>query len=148
MKLYFSILASAILLSTITIKAGNTNKINEYVQVSISTDKKIFKADTFGEIIIKFQPKDGIHINLDPPFSINLDSTAVIKASGKPFFKKDNKTQYLDVSKPVKQKFSIPKNIKPGEHKIKGMLIYFYCSNAEGWCSRFKQPFELDIRIK
>ncbi len=148
MKCYFSILISTILLSTITVKSGNNNKINEYVQVDILTDKKIFKAGTFGEIIIKFKPKNGIHINLDPPISINLDSQASVRASGKSFFKKEDETEYLDVSKPVKQKFFIPRNITSGKHKIKGMLTYFYCSNTEGWCSRFKQPFELDIRIK
>lgn len=101
-----------------------------------------------GELSITFKPKKGIHINLDPPLSIKFDSTDVITTLGKPVIPKAKKDNYVDIDKSVKQRFTLSNKMKSASVVLKGILSYFYCSGTDGWCSRFKQPFEFTISIK
>lgn len=118
---------------------------NEYVKTFISLDTKEIKAGGNGNINISFKPENGIYINIEPEVEVTLDNKfavidTIITLSGK------NK-DYLDLKKPVKANFKISNNLKEGTYQLKGSLIYFYCSEKEGWCSRYKQPFNLNLKI-
>lgn len=118
---------------------------NEYVQVYYSIKPDKIKPGREAEILFLFTLKEGIHINLDPPVEIELDNKIVHKSQLE--IPKGKNKEYLNTQKPIKQKIKINRNLKPGKYKIKGNLIYYYCSDEEGWCSRFKQPIELNITI-
>lgn len=148
MKTFIYLTITVILLSNNSLLAGDAKKTNEYVKVEITLKQKEFKAGTTGEILVNFKPKDEIHINLDPPISVSFDSGTAISTTGKPVTTKGVKSEYLDVSKPVSQKFTLSKRMKSGTHALKGTLTYFYCSGNDGWCSRFKEPFEFTIKVK
>jgi len=142
-----SILICSFILSC-SLLAGDASKVNEYVKVDIKVKQKYMKPGETGELKITFKPKSGIHINLDPPLSIKIDSTADVRSSGKFDIPKSTKKGYFDITKTAKQQFTLSRKITSGTVLLKGMLSYFYCSDTDGWCSRFKQPFEFTISIK
>ncbi|MFI5253637.1 MAG: hypothetical protein ACHQQQ_14540 [Bacteroidota bacterium] len=113
----------------------------------IQSKEKTVKAGSTASILISLNPKKGIHINLQTPTSIKFDSSEIVKAAGDLVLPKNANDNYLDISKNIVQKIAISKNAKPGTTTIKGNFTYFYCSDEEGWCSKFKQPFEVVLTI-
>ena len=126
---------------------GRTTSDNKYVQVSFSLRERQLRAGSNGLLLINLQPKKGIHVNLEPPPSVTFDTTDVLSAAGKLDVPKSEKTKFLDGSRAMKQPFTLSRKLKPGPVTLTGSLTYFYCSDAEGWCSRFKQPVELTINV-
>lgn len=126
-------------------KTGGDKNENEYVDVTITLKPNEVKSGGKAQLLVTFKPQKGIHINLDPPIEFEFEKELVI--NGKVKISKMKKDNYLDTEKPLIQNLSIKKNLSPGTHTIKGKLIYFYCSDAEGWCSRFSQPINLNITI-
>lgn len=119
---------------------------NEYVQVNYLIKPSILKPGDEAKLIINFQPTKGILINLKPPITLEIDNkVATLKNIELP---KSKSGEYLDHNKPVTQTIKLNKNLKPGKVKIKGNLTYFYCSEKEGWCTKTKQPIELNITVK
>ena len=127
--------------------AGDKPRTNEYVTVKFALQQNKLKPGTMGELVISFKPRDGIHINLDPPISIKFDTSDAITSIEKPILPAPTKEKYFDTARPIKQRFTVSKKIKPGIMTLKGTLSYFYCSGTDGWCSRFKQPFEISVTI-
>jgi hypothetical protein len=127
---------------------GETPKKNEYVDIQIKIKQNEFKPGSTGELEIRFKTKEGIHINFEPPISLKFDSTALLYKVEKLNVPRKPKQEYLNTAQPLIQKFTLAKNISTGTSIIKGTLTYFYCSGSDGWCSRFKYPFEVPIKIK
>ncbi|MDI6765782.1 MAG: hypothetical protein QME52_03035 [Bacteroidota bacterium] len=137
-----------VILSTIsTINAIEPEKENKDVKVEFSLKQKTVNAGATGELLITFKTKKDIHINLDPPMKVKLDSTDVIATVGKLILPKTGKSEYLDISKPVKLQFGISKKAKPGTIRLRGLLTYFYCSGTDGLCSRVKQPIDISLIV-
>ena len=147
MKSSTLIIIISLLTFNLTLIAGESPKINEFVKCEISVKQKSMKAGATGELLISLKPKDGIHINLDPPLTLKLDSSVAYSLVGKPIFSKTNKSEYIDIAKPIKQSFTLSKKIKPGLVQLKGTLSYFYCSGSDGWCARFKQPIDISVKV-
>ncbi|MDP2209261.1 MAG: hypothetical protein Q8K98_10910 [Bacteroidota bacterium] len=119
---------------------------NEYVQVYTSVKPATIKAGGNAEILFTFATQEGIHINLDPPIEVEIDKK--FAALSKLDVPKAKGSEYLNLKKPVKQSFTLNKKLKPGKHQLKGTLTYFYCSDEEGWCSRFQQTIQLNIVVE
>ena len=103
------IIIISLLTFNLTLIAGESPKINEFVKCEISVKQKSMKAGATGELLISLKPKDGIHINLDPPLTLKLDSSVAYLLVGKPIFSKTNKSEYIDIAKPIKQSFTLSK---------------------------------------
>jgi len=131
--------------SFVSFPQTNGDKYNDDVDVTVSLKKLEIKSGGTAQLIINFKPKKGIHINLDPPIEIELEKNFASK--GKTEIPKMKKESYLNTEKPLKQNITLKKNITPGAHTLKGKLNYFYCSDSEGWCSRFTQDFQLNIKV-
>ncbi len=129
----------------IVVRAQTPLQSNEHVKFSISLKEKSLRPGATGNLLVRLQPKRGIHINLKPPISIAIDSSAIIARAGTPDIPKAD--TFLNSSKPIKQPFTLTKNAKRGAAVLKGTITYFYCSDADGWCSRFKQPFEVMVKV-
>jgi hypothetical protein len=126
--------------------AGNPSPAtNLHVKYSAEIKQQRVKAGSTIDLLIKLQPEKGIHINLEPPLSLALDSSTTTTVKGKLSIPAANK--FLDASKPLKQSIVLSSSVKPGKQTIKGILTYYYCSDAEGWCSKFKQPVELTLNV-
>ncbi len=135
------------LLMLISVGGKSKSVENKHVQYEIKLLEQSLKAGATGTLQILLTPKKGIHINLDPPMNLKIDSSSTITKVEKLNVPKDNKNGYLDAAKPVTVKFTVSKNAKPGSLNLKGLFTYFYCSDAEGWCNRFKQTVDLNVNI-
>jgi len=141
--LIISIIAG--LLSTTSI-AGNVRLTNnKYVTVNVDIKGNKLKAGSSIEMLISLKPVDGIHINLKPAIELTLDSLSSAALSGT--MKIPKGPEYLDTSSPITQRILLAKKVKPGNVALKGMLTYYYCSDKEGWCSKFKQPIEITLTV-
>ncbi len=150
MKYPLNILLTLFLISLTSLTFGSEKSkpvLNKHVQFKVSIVEKAIKPGSAGTIQISLTPVKGIHINLDPPMSLKLDSTASITKVDELITHKNDANGYLDFSKPITVKFSVAKNTKPGKLSLKGIFIYFFCSDAEGWCNRYKQPIDLIANI-
>jgi hypothetical protein len=122
---------------------------NEFVSVDIRLEQTTGKAGGHGRIVISLKPKKGIHVNAAPAIDLRLDKGGAGELLGKLEYStvKHDTGQYIDPSKPIKQSFTIAGSLKPGAVSVKGTFTFFYCSDAEGWCSRLKQPIDLKLTI-
>ena len=128
---------------------GKNPRTNEYVGATWAVERTRLAAGSSGRLRFTLRPKKDIHINLRPPLSVSLEGDSSITLTGDPKLssvKKDT-SEYLDASKPVLQAFTLSRNARPGSARITGTLTYFYCSDSEGWCSRFRQPFEAKVTV-
>jgi hypothetical protein len=100
-----------------------------------------------GEIILYLTPNEGIHINTDPAIEFELEKQSSVHFLGTTSLPTNAKTGFLNAGQPIKYSFTLDKNISIGKHSIKGIVRYFFCSDAEGWCNRFVQPIELRFTV-
>jgi len=132
-----------ILLAIPTERVTFTN--NKHVTVEIKAPEKISLTKE-NELAFFLNPVKGIHINTTPTFELILEKNSQFEIVGKPRFAKDEKS-YLDIDKPVEFSIKAKSGTKSGKQSLKGKLNYFYCSDAEGWCNRFSQPFEVSVDV-
>ncbi len=145
MKYILALFASFALLTWIATAFSEKPNVNASVGCEASMKQKSLKAGATGQILVLLQPKKGIHINLDQPIQIKMDSSEVIASVGKPEIPMID-TLY-DASKPIRLPVIISKNARPGKFTLRGTVVYFYCSETEGWCSRFKQPIDIPCTV-
>ena len=120
---------------------------NKFVSYHVTANQSSFKTGSKGTLLFDLQPQKGIHINIQPAPSFSIDTTSGFTSAGNLEIIKDSSTGFLSKQKPIKQSFLVPHNTKTGKATVRGVLTYYYCSDAEGWCSRFKQPVELTIEV-
>ncbi len=118
---------------------------NEYIKIELRQPEKISIA-TSGEIAFVFEPVTGIHINTTPLFELKVEKDSPFEVVGKARFQKNEK-EYLDLKKPLEFSIKAKKGTKTGFQNLKGKLNYFYCSDKEGWCSRFSQVIDVAIEV-
>lgn len=127
--------------------AEKTIKNND-VRFSISLKEKSIKPGENGTLRIILKPREGIHINLNPPMSVQIDSNRTFALSGPINAPKNSSNAgYYNAGKPIEQQFTVTATARPGKITLTGVFSYFYCSDAQGWCSKFKQPFDVAVTI-
>src|SRR5258707_2539731 len=141
------IAAILVLVSSFSLIAGGIPSLtaNEHVKYEVAMKEQSLKASSTGTLLISLHPKKGVHISLKPQINITIDSSydvAKIVLLTIP-----GSDTILNVSKPIRLPVTLSDRVKPGKIAIKGTIIYYYCSEVEGWCSRFKQPFEFAINV-
>lgn len=146
MKFSLCLILSTLIASYYVSTGDKSVSENEHVKCDIVLKQKELRAGELGYFLILFKPKKGIRITTDPPFQVSLDTTQQFFSLGKAEFSQDA-NGYLNSEKAVRQSFTITRMTKPGSYALKGTLIYYYCSDGEGWCSRFIQPIELKLMI-
>jgi hypothetical protein len=143
------ILLTVLCLSTASwLLAGDrTSSNNKYVSCKVSVENEIVRAGATTSLLISFTPQKGISVNSRPPLDVSFDSTSVITKVDSLILPKSTKEDRLDTSKPVRVPFQLSKELQAGKFKLSGTLTYYYCSAAEGWCSKFQQPFTVVLTI-
>lgn len=137
---------SILFLLCVIIPVMQSPAVNEHVKMEISMQTTV-SARTSVAVSFHLTPNEGIHINTSPAIEFIPAKDSPYELSGKPQYKKDEK-DYLDFTKPVIVTLKAKNNSIAGKTVIKGKLNYFYCSDTEGWCSRFSQPVEMTVEIK
>ena len=120
---------------------------NAHVRFEIRLASVTLQPGTTGEIALTLTPNEGIHINTDPAPEFEFEKNSFVHPVGITSLPKNEKTGYLDATQPVKYSFALGKNVPNRKYVLKGTVRYFFCSDAEGWCNRFVQPFELRYTV-
>lgn len=148
MKIITGIIGIAILILSNQADKNKASSENEHVSAKITLKNQIIASGDSGEIAIEFNPKEGYFINSVPILSIKLDSNDIIASTGKIKIPAGKKPEYVDTSQPVKLPIIYRKDIKKGKYPLIGTLTYFYCSQQDGWCAKYKQTFTLKVTVK
>lgn len=125
---------------------GQTNT-NPNVAVEIRLSRKEFKPGDKGELAVKLIPAAGFHVNANPAVEVRLSDTGDLILRGEPSQTIEKKSGYLSSRTPVRQPIAIPVTASRGRHTLKGTVTYFYCSDAEGWCQRYRQPVTISFSV-
>lgn len=106
---------------------------NSYVRAEIAPKPARLKAGSSGEIRIVLAPAKGIHINLNPPIEVKLDSSALQMVSvGKLDIPTQSAAPYLDPSKPIRLAFTVAENHAAGHHFPQGHARLFLLLGRRG----------------
>ena len=117
------------------------------VQCEIQLAASELKAGGTGELVVRFTPEEGIHINTDPTMEFEFEKGSSAHFKAITAMPKAPKTGYLDATRPVRCSFTLDKKLRKGTHTLKGNIHYYFCSDIEGWCNRSTQPFELKFTV-
>ena len=120
---------------------------NPNVKVWAHLSRQMFKPGETGEITITLSAAEGYHINANPAVEVKLDDPRLVILKGVPTQAIDKSTGYLSSRSPVRQIFYVPSTTSAGFHVLKGTVTYFYCSDSEGWCRRYRQPISLSFTL-
>src|SRR5579862_7946705 len=114
----------------------STRKANDNVIFSVSAKEHFARPNGKLTLLFHLLPKDGYHINIEnkPAMVVKLDSPSVAKLIGAPIVSALPKTVFLDDSKPASQVITLADSLSAGTITLHGTLMYYYCSEKEGWC--------------
>lgn len=129
--------------------------LNEYIQISVKVEKDSLKAGAQGRLLFSLKPKTGFHVNIEPPISLDLADNKSFSLLAQKFTPDSTIKQLttkdgykiFNPSSPVVFDFKIAKSAKPGKYSVQAKLTYYYCSDAEGWCSFTTEAFPVTITI-
>ncbi len=144
----FAIPAIALILLCSAFAPGDDAQTsNPDVKVWAHLSRQTYKPGETGEITITLSPAEGYHINANPAVEIALDKSAAVILKGEPSQVIDRANGYLSSRSPVRQTFYVPSSTAAGSHLVKGTVTYFYCSDSEGWCRRYRQPVSFTFTL-
>jgi hypothetical protein len=103
-------------------------------------------------VAVTFTPQEpDVRVNQDPPPRLTLDPEQGVLEYRPPVKPKERAShdreppRYLEPAIP----YAFPVTVKPGapagQHRVKGSVVYFYCSKTAGWCR--KGTGEVDVPV-
>jgi hypothetical protein len=124
----------------------------EHVRVAASFEAPAKRGGN-GAVVVTLSPKEpGIHVNEQPAPRLKLDGETVLvdKQAPRPksslTFDPDTAT-YLDPEIPVRFPVAFAPKAPKGSQHVSATVIYFYCSQTEGWCRRGVTPVEVGVNV-
>jgi hypothetical protein len=118
------------------------------VGVAVTASRDTLAPGAASEILFTLTPKKGLHVNGVPPMVVKFDSGSPAVAGDTIIIPADTATGYLKSSLPVRLPFTVAKAGARGRVEVKGVLTYYYCSDAEGWCRKENLRFALPLTVK
>jgi len=119
---------------------------NAHVKVEARLARTGLPPGAKSEILFTLTPVEGIHINAKPAPEFSMAAGSPASVAGSLRVTGDTRG-FLAPNAPVRQPIRIGRKAGTGPHTITGTLVYFYCSDAEGWCMRASQPVALPVEI-
>ena len=122
------------------------NKLPQILSTNVKAGTPL-KAGVKGDVTVSFNLLKGYGVNHTPPISLKLTTTPGIQLDKMEFTTaspdpKSKDEYYVDL--PV---IKVPVTAaKAGAYQIPGKLTYFFCSKADGFCS--KQSFDVKIPVQ
>jgi hypothetical protein len=120
---------------------------NEDVRLTVRLSAEVLRPGQTADILITFTPAEDIHIVASPAVQLNIRSTRTIALSGAVRQMVDTQTGFLSTQSAVTRRFAVAKRARPGTYTVQGSVVYYYCSESEGWCRKFVQPVEISFTI-
>jgi len=110
------------------------------------------KAGAPGAIAVAFLSADpDVRINQEPAPRLKLDpAQSVLVDRQPPAVRKAESAgepKYLDTSLPVAFPVALNPRAPKGEQPVKGVVTYFYCSKAEGWCRKGTSEVSFTVNV-
>ena len=105
----------------------------------MSADFKIppIAAGKVGEVGVSFKVIDGFAINRIPPIQLKLTPVAGVTLRQTDFVSTSDDPKSKDEYFVDLPTLKVPiRAAKAGKYQITGKLVYFFCSKADGFCSR------------
>ncbi len=140
-------------LATLLLLGGNVGaafedpETDDNVRVTVAVVDSLLRPGGTGTLTITFAPAEDIHINADPAVEVTISPAGIFRLRGGILQSTDETSGYLSLREPVRQKFQLQEAAKPGRHRLRGRLTYFYCSESGGWCRKQVVPFEGTVRV-
>jgi hypothetical protein len=122
-------------------------KGNSYVSVVVTLSDTVMHQGDSTVIRASLTPEEGIHINIDPPVTITLRMNHTASSVGETEFRTDKETGFLSTADPVEQRLAVSPTAATGADTLEGAIVYYFCSDAEGWCRKQTQSISLPIHI-
>jgi hypothetical protein len=115
----------------------------------MSLDAKVVgtvKAGVKTDVPVGFAVRDGFVINRTPPITLRLTETPGVTLGATSFTSSPDDPKSKDEYYVDLPTLKVPVvAAKAGKYEIPGRLTYFFCSKADGFCSR--QVFEVKIPL-
>lgn len=110
--------------------------------------RRLSKGDE-GNVVLKFRVKEGITINPQPSFTIELSSSEELVFSKNFFSASDLEIEileeegkdYLVLTNQIEITFVVSDEAVKGMHSLEGTVKYFAFSKAENWCLKTTSLF-------
>jgi hypothetical protein len=136
----------AIIITAFTAGMLTAGQPNPHVTLT-AKPSKAYTAGSGTDLKIYFRPHKGIHINLDPAIDITVGKNSVAATVGKISASKDAHG-YLDAARPVVVSLTPSPDAPKGKRTLTLRVVYFLCSDAEGWCNRDEQSLDIPLTVK
>lgn len=119
-----------------------------FVAVEVRFEPSTVAPGGRGTVEIRFVPADDIHINADPPLAVRLDASPLHLSGGRLEVKTGGDESYVDTAVPVRHEVLIAPDAVAGRATLTGEVVYYYCSDLEGWCRRAAREFSLPVLVE
>ncbi len=108
-------------------------------------------------LLFQMQPQEGLHLNVEPAITLELIDAKNFALVAKKFTP-DSTSKTLTTkdgykifdprhAQPVSFAVKVEKGAKPGRYPLRAKLTYYYCSDAEGWCSFAHEEFVINLVV-
>jgi hypothetical protein len=127
------------------------------VKITVKAAKDTVRIGKEARLLFQMQPKEGLHVNVVPAITLELIDAKNFALLAKKFAPDStSKTlttkdgyKIFDPSHPQPVTFAVKveKGAKTGRYPLKTKLTYYYCSDAEGWCSFASEEFVINLVV-
>jgi len=112
---------------------------NRYVTVNAALAPDTVRSGDTMQVLLTFHPAAGIHIAAEPPVSFSPDTAFPGALAGPISRTVDTASGSLVAAFPVREAIQVAVGTAPGIHYLRGTVVCFCCSDAEKWCTKFRQ---------
>lgn len=140
-------LSSALLFSGEDFKEGKPLKIEASVK-----PRSLYRGQE-GKVVLHLEVPEGITINPQPSFIVELEETEELSFPKNFFTSSDlemeiiekNGKDYLNLKEPLEIPFTVKLDAQRGRHILEGKIKYFACSSKEKWCLKTNSQFKVSF---
>jgi len=124
-----------------------------FVDVSARYEPPAVRGEEAAVVVSLVPQQEGIVVNerpaprlaLDPDQKVLVDRQPPKKAGGPPPV--PGEAHYLDPKVPVRFPVALAAGASAGQHTVKAVVTYFFCSKEQGWCRKGKTPVDLTVTV-
>ena len=128
----------------------------DLIKIDATINPRRLSRGSEGSVVLKFNVKEGITINPQPSFTIELSPSEELIFS-KYFFsasdleieiQEEEGKEYLVLTKQIEIFFKVSDEAVKGMHSLEGKVKYFAFSKAENWCLKTTSLFTASFYMR
>ncbi len=127
----------------------------EPARIEVSVSPQAARAGGEARVTVRLNPADGIKINKYPKIKLKVPgqeglvlSAEVAVGNAEPPPPDHIEGNYFKTVDPVELTLRLDPKASAGEHKVSGLLSYFYCVAASGFCAPAKVPVTIPLLVR